>query len=761
MREYTGWLFDLYAQRDGIVLWLVGEDHKPYSFTQPFPITFYVGGPFHRLRQLWKFLRDKSVGLSRTQRRDLHEGMKDVLQVDVRNPSLFDGLFKEVHRLFPDLLYYDTDIPLILRYAAHYDVFPLGGCSVEVEQGWTISSITALDRPWELDPKLPDLRVLEIRPDVNPFHAIPGYLRVQFHHFNYRLSLDDPRKLLFSLNGILRQFDPDVILTSYGDPWLFTYLERVSKETGIPFHPNRDLAQAIYRKKEISFVNYGQAHYRGEQVHLFGRWHVDDQNCMTFGEYGLTGAIEQARVTGLPVQEIARRSPGAGIAAMQNLTALKQNILIPYQQQKGEVPKTYNELVVSDRGGLVFEPLPGIFSHVAIIDFVSMYPSIIVEYNVSPETVGVEEKDALEISEMGIQISSQKGLVPSALERMVEKRSRVKQALRQMEENDRRYKRYKAYKNALKWLCVVAYGRLGFANSTFGRINSHEVVSYIGRKLLLEAKEIAEDHGFTVLHAYVDSLFICRQDATQEEDFQPLLDEIEQVTKLPIELEEIYSWMAFGSSRQNPNLSVPNRFFGLQADGGYKVRGLACRREDTPLFVAETQVGILRLLAKEKDPCHLAKLLPEVLNMLYEKTSALHTRSVPVEELLITQTLSRDLDEYRVLSPAARAAFQLQAAGKKIQMGQRVQFLYVRTKQGIYAWGSTDPFDIHWIDTAKYKELLFRAVYEVLQPLGITERVLRNWIFLKASYLLPPGSLHHSLEMPLFANLNPVRVEMV
>ena len=79
MKEYTGWLFDLYAQKNGVVVWLVGEDQKPYSFIQSFPITFYVGGPFHRLRQLWKYLKDKPVRLARTERTDLHEGLKDVL----------------------------------------------------------------------------------------------------------------------------------------------------------------------------------------------------------------------------------------------------------------------------------------------------------------------------------------------------------------------------------------------------------------------------------------------------------------------------------------------------------------------------------------------------------------------------------------------------------------------------------------------------------------------------------------------------------
>jgi len=65
------------------------------------------------------------------------------------------------------------------------------------------------------------------------------------------------------------------------------------------------------------------------------------------------------------------------------------------------------------------------------------------------------------------------------------------------------------------------------------------------------------------------------------------------------------------------------------------------------------------------------------------------------------------------------------------------------------------------IDIARYKELLFRAVYEIVQPLGVTERVLRNWMFCQASYLLPPGLLHARMEMPLFTNLKDVRVDRI
>jgi DNA polymerase-2 len=344
---------------------------------------------------------------------------------------------------------------------------------------------------------------------------------------------------------------------------------------------------------------------------------------------------------------------------------------------------------------------------------------------------------------------------------MVEKRVETKRRLKNMDKNDPRYSHYKANKNALKWLCVVAYGRLGFANSTFGRINSHEVVSYIGRKIVIQAKEIAEAHGFTVIHAYVDSLFICRPDAAKEEDFHSLLDEIEQETKLPIELEEIYPWMAFVSSRQNPNLSVANRFFGLLSDGGYKIRGLASRREDTPPFVANIQLDVLQILAKEKDPTRLTNLLPEILSLLHERISALNDRNFPIEELLVTQILSRELNEYRVRSPVARAACQLQEVGKNIRMGQRIQFIYTKTKQGVWAWDIPEPFNPAFIDVPRYKELTFRAAHEVLQPIGVTENVLRNWIFSQASYLVPPGTLHHRLEIPLFANLNRVRLDAI
>jgi DNA polymerase-2 len=443
---------------------------------------------------------------------------------------------------------------------------------------------------------------------------------------------------------------------------------------------------------------------------------------------------------------------------MQTLTALGRGVLIPYQHQQGEVTKTYAQLFQADRGGLIFQPLPGIFPNVAILDFISMYPSIIVKYNLSPETVGATEPDAWEIPGLGIHVGTHPGLVPETLRPVLQKRVTLKRRLRTLAKHDPLYGRYKALSKALKWLLVVAYGRLGYANSTFGRINSHEAVSHIGRKVLLHAKAIAEDHGFTVLHVYVDSLFICRPDATGPEDFQAAIEAIEREVGLPIELEALYPWMAFLAARHKPRLSVANRFFGLLPDGGYKIRGLALRREDTPAFVAGTQMQILNVLARQPDPARLADHLPDVLDALRERLSALKKGEVPLEELIITQTLSRELNEYRVSTPLARAALQLQAAGRHLRMGQRVRFLYTRAAPGVFAAGLPARPDPRALDLPRYQELTLRAACEVLQPLGVSEGGLRDWSFGRPGYV-PPADLVRDSQgpegqaLPLFAPL--------
>ncbi|MBP9502639.1 MAG: hypothetical protein KBF17_10810 [Candidatus Promineofilum sp.] len=742
MREVTGWFLDVYAGEEGVTIWLLGDDGGRHRFSQPFPVAFRVAGAFPRLRQLWRTLRacPVPVGLRRTQRTELFSGPLDVLEVQVPQPAALQPLFRDVRAKFPELDYYDADIPLSLRYAAAFDLFPLARCHVTADDNGIIQSIIPLDTPWDMDSEPPPLRTLLIEPDVDPFHRDPTCLKIANERGQIRVDLQPERLLLDTIHSVLKRHDPDIVLTRWGDTWLFPLLLTIQSRLGLAyFNPGRDPTRPPIRRKANSYFTYGQVVYRGEQVHLFGRWHIDATNAMMYQEYGLIGALEQARVTGLPVQEIARKSPGAGITAMQMLVALRRGVLVPYQKQQVERFKSARDLIRADRGGLVYQPIIGVHRNVAEIDFVSMYPSIMARFNVSPETVGVHAEGAAIVPELGIPVDqSREGLVPATLKPLLAKRIAIKRRMAEMHPLDCRYKSLKARSAALKWLLVVCFGYLGYKNARFGRIEGHEAVTAYSREMLLRAKEAAEDAGYTVLHMYVDGLWIRPDDDAAVPiqtvapvqtvvPIQMVIEEVTARTGLPIALEGIYRFVTFLPSRQDDRVPVANRYYGVFSDGSIKLRGVEARRHDTSPFVAQAQTDILRELAGAEPGRPPEAQLPAVVGMLRERLAELHAGDVAPAQLLITQRVSRLPDEYKASSPAARAMAQLEAGGKRLRPGQSIRFLYTRGEPGVWAWDSPMPPDPRSIDTRRYEDLLIRAAANILQPF-IDEGRLRGWI---------------------------------
>lgn len=728
--DLKGWLLDLYPNPNGgLILWLIGEDGKRYQLYQEFPITFYLAGRNEQLRAVWRYLKFQPmrVSLSRTERRDLFGGMTTVLAVQVLNPADQPGLFDTLSRQFPDLTFYDADLHLSLRHAAVHGTFPLARCSLTVDPASWIQSISVLDSPWDLELPVPLIRILTLEPDVDPSHAEPRKLIVHTSRARFEMDLSmPPRAFLIDLQATLLQHDPDLILTAYGDTWLLPHLLKLSKETGLPLSLNRDTEHPAYRKGSRSYFAYGQVIYRGQQVHLFGRLHIDIYNAVMYHDYGLEGVWELTRITSLPVQTVARVSPGTGISAMQIRTALKQGILVPWHKQQAESLKTAYELLRADMGGLVFQPTIGLHENVAEVDFISMYPGIMVHFNISPETIIPGKYDP----QTGLPITrSEPGLVPQTLKPLLQKRVAIKEALLHMSKWDVRYKHYKAMASAHKWLLVTCFGYLGYKNARFGRIEAHEAVTAYGREALLRAKEAAEDLGFEVLHLYVDGAWVRKAGCDKVQDFDFLLGEIVDRTGLPISLDGIYKWVAFLPSRQNRKVPVANRYFGVFQSGEIKMRGIETRRHDTPRFIVKAQTEILQLMAKAKDAEHLPDALPQIRTLIRQKIKAVRQGGLPMSEFVVHQTLSRTSDQYRGSSSVAEAVGQLEEAGKSLRPGQAVRFVYTLGHSRVCAWDLPSAPVSRGLDTRRYVELLLRAVETVLTPLGISRKELDEWIF--------------------------------
>jgi DNA polymerase II len=724
-----GWLLDVYPQAEDLAVWVLGEDGARQQLTTAFPVSFYVAGPDEALRQLWRFLRQQPdrPRLERAERRELFQDAPvTTLAVEATGPAAAERLFRAALEAFPRLEYYDTDLPVSLRFAARWGAFPLAFCRWETNGAGRLLAVECLESAWDLEPEMAPLRTLIMELDEDPQHAEPRRVRLECGRYSYCLDLAAPRPLLVNLRAILNRHDPDLLLTRWGDTWLLPRLLDLAQERRLPLPLNRDAARPPEYKDERSYFSYGQIIHRGQQVHLFGRWHIDAQNAVLYDDYGLTGVLESARVTGLPVQTAARVSPGSGISALQTLTALHIGVMSPWRKQQAEHPKSALDLIRGDQGGLVYQPLVGLHRSVAEIDFMSMYPSIMARFNISPETVGRERPTAQTVPELAVIKSGPPGLIPTALQPLLDKRLALKGRLADMPAWDPRRKLFKARAAAHKWLLVTCFGYLGYKNARFGQIEAHEAVTAYGREALLRAKEAAEDMGFTVLHMYVDGLWVCKEGASQPRDFQALLEAVLERTRLPAALEGVYRWVAFLPSRVNASVPVANRYFGVFQDGSLKMRGIEARRRDTPAFIAEMQVQMIEHLAHE--PADRAAAADRAVGLVRRTLRDLRQGRIPLEKMVTSQRISRELDEYRSPSPAARAAAQLAGVGKHLRPGQRVRFLYTRGEPGVYAWDLPEPVSRAALDVARYTELLLRAGGSVLGPFGIGEAALRLWV---------------------------------
>ncbi len=267
---------------------------------------------------------------------------------------------------------------------------------------------------------------------------------------------------------------------------------------------------------------------------------------------------------------------------------------------------------------------------------------------------------------------------------------------------------------------MTCFGYLGYKNARFGRIEAHEAVTAGGREALLRAKEVAEELGFTVLHMYVDALWVKREGARHPDDFQPLLEAISRRTGLSIALDGVYRWVAFLPSRRDGRVPVANRYFGVFQDGSVKLRGLEARRRDTPVFVSALQQQMIACLAKAETPADVPRQAAAAVQALRRGLRRLYSGDVPLDQLLVGQKLSRKLEAYTTPSPSARAAQQLQEVGKILEPGQRVYFLWLRGRPDVHAWDLPCPPAYARLDLERYTELALRAAEAVLYPFGIT-----------------------------------------
>jgi DNA polymerase elongation subunit (family B) len=145
-------------------------------------------------------------------------------------------------------------------------------------------------------------------------------------------------------------------------------------------------------------------------------------------------------------------------------------------------------------------------------------------------------------------------------------------------------------------------------------------------------------------------------------------------------LEGVYRWIVFAPSKMKSTRPVAARFFGAFTSGTMKIRGLACRRHDTPPFIKQAQEEMLMVLAMARNLEELNERRQEATQIYNRHRAALESGAVDPRLLIVEQVLSREIEEYAVETRASLAARELIADGVTMHPGERIGYVIADAK---------------------------------------------------------------------------------
>ena len=750
----NGWLFDIYPLKDRMILWIKEKDKdesvKRLEYT--WSPSIYVASDTKS--ELTSLIRNSQISsfVKEFEFKEKYEypsdqGKKETLKLTVKNSSQIVTLAKNIENLctrFGHYRLYNVDVSPEQSFLYEKDIYPLGLYGIE-ERSTSPNGLNLYqlvndksDSIDSFDYIIPNFKFLsfdiisEKKTVANDLNDKISKIKVMsFDKDNndvmekFSIMEDTELETILEFAYEINRIDPDIILTTGGDQFLFPHIFQRAKanriETRLLINLNRESDMGYLINKNFtllgenaatiststspsselssasSYISYGKVHYKPRPFFLYGRIHIDTNNSFIYKDNGLDGLAELSRVCRMSLQPASRSTIGKCLSSLYFYNAQKKDILIPWKPVTSEIFKSFSDLLRADRGGFVFDSKPGAYDKVAELDFVSLYPNIMLKKNVSSDTINCDCcTSKLDNKVPGLEhlyhlCKERMGIVPLSLKtilaRRLEYKNRKKNSLITCSpgENEHLKNLYDNRQTALKWILVTSFGYLGFSNSKFGRIDAHIAVCAYARDILLETSKIAENHGFEVIHGIVDSIWVREKNgATNYSNCDPdtsnrymkLKKDIEAQTGFSISFEGIYKWIVFDSSKTNTKLPALNRYFGVFEDGTIKARGIETRRHDTPQLFIDFQDELLQAVSIFNSVGEI-KQSKHVLEDIYIKyQNLILSRKASHSDLAFTKRISKDIDEYSSRDTIENGVLKiLSNNGKTLHAGEEIKYI--------------------------------------------------------------------------------------
>jgi DNA polymerase I len=424
------------------------------------------------------------------------------------------------------------------------------------------------------------------------------------------------------------------------------------------------------------------------------------------------------RITKMPVHDMIRRQISTWIQNIFYFEHRRKGYLIPRRSEIDELKKggILSSKAGNDKfmGAYVIPPVPGIHYDVVVMDFASLYPSIIKEYNLSYETVLCPHKDDKDNLVKGTpyHICTHKmgifAYVVGFFRDIRVKYFKPKSGDKNLSEKQRSY--YQTIQQALKVFINGSYGVFGSKNFPLFCLPVAESTTGIGQYSIKQTIKKAEQLGVEVLYGDTDSIFLKNPTKIQMKEIS---DWSKKELDLDLEEEKTYQFLALSDRKKN--------YIGIYKGTKYTdIKGLVAKKRNTPDFIKKVFSKLIEILKNITNDDEFSKARSNIIEIVKSNLKKIgKPDTFTLEDYAINIGLQKDLRNYTKGIPQhVRAAIELRdVTGRTFQKGEIISFIKSKGQNGAKA---IELANLQDIDTKKYKELLTSALEQVFDALGIT-----------------------------------------
>uniref|UniRef100_A0A8C9JYC9 DNA polymerase alpha catalytic subunit n=1 Tax=Panthera tigris altaica TaxID=74533 RepID=A0A8C9JYC9_PANTA len=404
-------------------------------------------------------------------------------------------------------------------------------------------------------------------------------------------------------------------------------------------------------------------------------------------------------------------------------------------------------------GGLVLDPKAGLYDKfILLLDFNSLYPSIIQEFNICFTTVQRVASEAHKATEDGEQEqipelpdpNLEMGILPREIRKLVERRKQVKQLMKQQDLNPDLVLQYDIRQKALKLTANSMYGCLGFSYSRFYAKPLAALVTYKGREILMHTKEMVQKMNLEVIYGDTDSNMINTNSTNLEEVYKlgnKVKSEVNKLYRLlEIDIDGVFKSLLLLKKKKYAALVVEPT-----SDGNYitkqELKGLDIVRRDWCDLAKETGNFVLGQILSDQSR---DTIVENIQKRLIEIGENVLNGSVPVSQFEINKALTKDPQDYpdKKSLPHVHVALWINSqGGRKVKAGDTVSYVICQdgsnlsASQRAYAPEQLQKQDNLTIDTQYYlAQQIHPVVARICEPIdGIDAVLIATWLGLDST----------------------------